>query len=189
MRIVSLCRKPEKTMHRLAEMHGAVVLGLEDEIHDFLGPLFMETVSNAAMGQFFTPDPLCQMMAELQLADAPAQLAAKGWLSISEPAGGTGGMLLACCRFLKAQGINYQRLVYFQLTDLDLDAFQGAYIQLSLVGAAARVIHGNTLSQERRQTAITPMLLLQPWLETRTRAGPGPERSAPPEPSDFPAAA
>lgn len=168
MRVVGLCRK-DGSMDRMAELFGLVVDGLEAEIHDFLGPIFMETVSNPAMGQFFTPDSLCQATAQLTLQGAGELLEQQPVISIDEPAVGTGGMVLACCNVLRKQGINYQNCVYFRCTDLDLDAFQGAYLQLSLVGAAALVIQGNTLSLEVRQQAITPMLLYRPWLAPTAR--------------------
>lgn len=169
MEVVKSCHHADVTMNRMAELFSLVVEALSEDIYDFLSPIFMETVSNARMGQFFTPDGLCQATAQMLLGDVEQLLAVKEVISIQEPAGGTGGMLLACCKIMRAQGINYQERVFFDYTDLDIKAWHGAYLQLALVGAAARLTYGNTLSLEIRDRAYTPMLILRPWVMTKSQ--------------------
>jgi len=176
---VARCRKADKTMSVTAQLLGVAIQALGDELADFIGPVFMETSASEHMGQFFTPHDVCYAMAECTLQDAPALLQAQSHITIDEPACGAGAMILACCQHLWRQGVNYQERCGFRLTDLDHEAYMAAYIQCSLAGIPALVVHGNTLTLEVRDQAVTPMMLLRPWLgresqgiERREKAGP-----------------
>lgn len=164
MQVVGRCQKPQKTMAILPKMLRIVTEALEHELRDFIGPVFMETSASERMGQFFTPDDVCFMMAMTQLHDAHALLETQSHIKIDEPACGAGAMILAACRYLKSIDVNFQTSCYFRLTDLDHDAFMAAYIQCSLAGIPAHVVHGNTLTLEIRTVAQTPMLMINPWL-------------------------
>ena len=164
MQVVHRCQKPKKSMAIMAKMLGLVTMALEERLADFIGPVFMETSASDRMGQFFTPDSVCYMMAQTTLAKAPAILERQSHITIDEPASGAGAMILACCRYLKSIGVNYQMHCGFRLTDLDHDAYMASYIQCSLAGVPARIIQGNTLTLELRDSARTPMLMMRPWL-------------------------
>lgn len=164
MQVVRRCQKPKQSMAIIAKMLGLVTVALEDSLADFIGPVFMETSASERMGQFFTPDSVCYMMAQTTLAEAPAILERQSHITIDEPASGAGAMILACCRYLKSIGVNYQMHCGFRLTDLDHDAYMASYIQCSLAGVPARIIQGNTLTLELRDSAKTPMLMMRPWL-------------------------
>jgi len=66
---------------------------------DILGHLYMEigdAVKHA--GQFFTPEPICRMMASMMMGDEDSirsHVADKGYVSVMDPCVGSGAMLLA----------------------------------------------------------------------------------------------
>lgn len=127
-----------------AAMFAITVLALEDEPQDFLGSVFMQSeLGSDRMGQFFTPYHLSALIAQMTVNDVDAS---KDLITMSEPACGSGGMVIAYCEALKARGINYQLNSYVVATDLSEVAARMAYIQLSLLGIPAHVVWGNTLS-------------------------------------------
>jgi type I restriction-modification system DNA methylase subunit len=96
------------------------------------------------------------MMAEMQLSDASEFIADKGFITLSEPACGAGGMVLAAADVLAAQGHDVGQVLFVDATDISNTAFQMAYIQISLRGIAAEIHRGNTLSLEMFEHARTP---------------------------------
>ncbi|MCK5808822.1 hypothetical protein KAH37_07560 [bacterium] len=56
---------------------------------------------------------------------------------------GSGTLLIAATQELRELDINYSERVLFEVVDVDETAFYMAYLQISLCGMAARVIHGN----------------------------------------------
>lgn len=131
------------------------VAALTDEPTDFLGEVFSELeLSNAATGQFFTPYSISSLCAQLTLNTE--ELAAGQIVTVQEPAIGSGGMVVALAMAIKDAGFNPQRLLEVVGVDVDTRAVHMAYIQLSLLGLKAKVLHGNTLTMEFHDTWITP---------------------------------
>jgi hypothetical protein len=125
-----------------------VVEGLQEEPCDFLGQAFMELdLGSHWHGQFFTPYHLSKMMAQMTLQEIPD----KGVITISEPACGSGGLLVACAEVLRDREIDPTFRMHAVATDVDSTCFNMAYIQLSLMGISAEVCLGNTLSCEVRR--------------------------------------
>lgn len=60
---------------------------------------------------------------------------------------GGGGLILAYLKILKDNNINYQKRVKIIAQDLDFRSVYMTYIQLSLVGARAKVVQGDTLTK------------------------------------------
>ena len=74
---------------------------------DFMGQVAGELGAlDAGLGQFFTPYEVSRLMAEMNLGDATAAVAAKGFLTLCEPAAGAGGMMLAAADTLDRQGVD-----------------------------------------------------------------------------------
>jgi type I restriction-modification system DNA methylase subunit len=145
----------------LPHLFGITTAALEVQMCDFLGDIFQELeLASKWHGQFFTPYPICKMMASMTLDTKP--FAEGGIVSISEPACGGGAMLIAACDHLRENDINYQRQLKITAVDVDLTACHMAYIQLSLLGCNAVVVHGNTLSVEGWGHFETPMCRLFP---------------------------
>ena len=113
---------------------GELVSAMERTQSDILGDLFEGAVSHGEHGQFFTPDEICRMMA--QITDDGAGD------SVHDPACGSGRTLLAAGR------INPDRL--FIGCDLDERCVKMTTINLALNGLRGRVVWGNSLSLEER---------------------------------------
>ena len=113
---------------------GALILAMEQSQSDILGDVFEGAVSFGEHGQFFTPEELCRMMA--QMTDDG------GGESVNDPACGSGRLLLAAAR------INPRRL--FVGCDVDERCVKMAAINLALNGLRGRVVLGNTLTLDER---------------------------------------
>lgn len=141
-----------------------VVDVLEKEPQDFLGTCFMQNdMGSEYKGQFFTPYHVSKFMAEITLGDVTSLVKAQGYVSISEPCSGAGGMIIACREVFIQQGCNPSTQMFVEAVDIDDLCFKMTYIQLSLLGIAARVIRGNTLSMEYFETLYTPVYFLNGW--------------------------
>lgn len=136
---------------RFPELLGIACDGIDQEI-DFFGPLSGELGAlNAGLGQFFTPWPLCKMSAEFIIdADIVARCVEKnGFITVDEPAAGSGGMSLAAAERIRDLGYDPGIHLWITATDISLTCVKMAFLQLSLRGVCADIIHGNTLSLER----------------------------------------
>ena len=60
-------------------------------------------------------------------------------------------MLLAACKYLDKTGINYQKELVITAQDLDWNGVYMTYVQLSLIGANATVVQGDTLCEPYRR--------------------------------------
>jgi hypothetical protein len=130
------------------ELFAHLVAMLEPEPRDMLGPLYMEMeVASRDQGQFFTPPEISEMMARIQGVD---KLLADGrpFITLSEPACGAGGMVLAVVKTLIGAGYNPAHALWVQGWDIDRLAALMAYVQLSLWNVPAEIVVGNTLSLE-----------------------------------------
>jgi type I restriction-modification system DNA methylase subunit len=149
--------------------------GLEAKTHDFLGSVYSAAcINNEWHGQFFTPWTLCQCMAKMAIHDAKPD--PKHRFTVGEPAVGGGAMLMAVAEELRRAGFS-PRHWYFVGTDIDRRCCQMAYIQLSLVGAAGIVRHGNSLSNEIWGTWLTPMGALFPHVWPKAKIIPLPNQA------------
>jgi type I restriction-modification system DNA methylase subunit len=68
-------------------------------------------------------------------------------LQISDPCCGAGGMLIAAASVMKKIGFDYQQNALFIAQDIDARCARMAFIQLSLLGAPAVIICGDSLVQ------------------------------------------
>jgi type I restriction-modification system DNA methylase subunit len=68
-----------------------LVIGLAQEMGDFLGSLFMELeLSSDNIGQFFTPFHLSELMAGQVAGDRLAELESEPYITLSAPTCGAG---------------------------------------------------------------------------------------------------
>ena len=145
----------------LAELTESAETGFKDS----LGELFMALeLSDNWKGQFFTPYHLSAVMARLTLGDEiDEKIKANGFIMVNDPATGAGCMVIAMAEAMKERGFNYQQAMHVTAQDVDSTAVHMAYIQLSLYGVPAVVIHGNTLSCETWGRWRTPMHVMGFW--------------------------
>jgi Type I restriction-modification system methyltransferase subunit len=149
---------------QMSHLLALVVQGLEVEHRDLLGNLYMQLdFGSQHIGQFFTPYDVSRMMAKMLMTDRCRELEQRGYIRLSEPACGAGGMAIAFAEAMLEQGLNPQRQLWVSCIDLDPVAAMMCYIQLSLLGIPAEVIIGNALSMQTTRTLYTPMYYLDYW--------------------------
>ncbi|MBP1848323.1 hypothetical protein J2046_006614 [Rhizobium petrolearium] len=143
-------RYDARTMSDFSKIMGEVVMALEEKPHDILGATFHALeLHNKARGQFFTPYPICQMMARMVAGspeDMRKSIERRGFLIAHEPAVGSGAMIIALAEAVLDAGFNYQQLLHVTAVDIDPRAVHMAYIQFSLLHIPATVIIGDTLA-------------------------------------------
>lgn len=145
----------------MSKLLALVVKGLEEEYQDFLGSVYMDLeLGNSATGQFFTPYCVSKMMAQMSV---PKDLKPGRVIKLHEPAAGSGGCIIAVADVIKDLGVNPQEKLFVSCIELDSTVALMCYIQLSLLGVAAEVMIGNSLSLNITKTFITPMFFVKDW--------------------------
>jgi len=153
-----------------------LVMALESESQkggpmDLLGKVFHGLeLHNKYHGQFFTPFHICEFMGHIALGDGGEAgtavddaLSSKGYVSVCEPCIGSGGMVLGFAKAMQQKKLNYCEKMVCYGCDIDIKCVHMAYLQLSLYGIPAVIIHGNSLSLEEWSTWYTPVYLIRGW--------------------------
>ena len=139
----------QQTMEIFKQCHSELVMLFENKIDDYLGKIFYELgMHNKMKGQFFTPLHLSKFMAETRVNELIKILEVKNIAKVIDAACGSGSLILGMLAVLKEKGINYQNRIFVYCSDLDENAIQMTYVQLTLVGAMARCENKNALSEE-----------------------------------------
>ena len=126
---------------------GILVNLFEKEIYDYLGEIYMKCeMGNSRTGQFFTPFYLSELTAKLSIDDIEKLKKTDDIITLNEPTCGGGGLILAYLKILKDNNINYQKRVKIVAQDLDFRSVYMTYVQLSLIGARAKVVQGDTIA-------------------------------------------
>jgi hypothetical protein len=153
-------------VHQVSEICGLfakLVLLLDTEPQDVLGQLYMTLeLGNTQAGQFFTPPEISELMARITYGDELQNLT-KPFITLSEPACGAGGMVLAFVKVMLSHGHDPFKRLWVQCQDVDRTAALMCYLQLSLWHVPAVVIVGNTLALEVREAFYTPAHYLGFW--------------------------
>lgn len=136
----------------------------EYEIKDVLGEIFETIGANSKVrSQFFTPMHIAEMMSETILAED--EIKNNKFISIKDPACGSGVLLLGVADYLNTNEIDYKNKIFVEAQDIDFTCFCMTYIQLSLYAIPGRVILGNSLLNERRKIFYTPEFFIGRWKE------------------------
>ncbi|HHH9441341.1 TPA: N-6 DNA methylase [Pseudomonas aeruginosa] len=170
-----LIRKYKPAHHGIfSTLLGELQLALEKAPCDILGQLFMELgASTAQTGQFFTPVSITDVLGGLALGNGNQvreMIEDKGFFTVSEPASGSGAMIISLALQLQELGINYQQHMHATLVDIDSRAVHMAYLQLSLLHIPAIVVHGNSLTLQEHSRWRTPAHVMG-LFETKLRRG------------------
>jgi type I restriction-modification system DNA methylase subunit len=140
----------ESEIETIVKIFAEITNALEaNPFQDFLGDLYMQLdMGSSALGQFFTPYTVSYAMAESSFDEknAKAELSQKGYISVLEPAVGGGANVIAFCEVLKNHDINYQTQCVIVCQELSKLTALMCYTALSLIGCAAVVKIGNSLS-------------------------------------------
>lgn len=152
LRIIKKYNKQEQNL--FPELTAYTVMALEENPEqDFLGSIFMElNLGNDTNGQFFTPYNVCDLMAKIAIGDnVIKEVNEKGYITIHDPCCGAGATLIAgiheARRQLEKEKLNYQNHILVVAQDIDETVALMCYIQRSLLGTAAYVKVGNTLTE------------------------------------------
>ena len=112
--------------------------------YDFLGDFYQINISVGKLGQFFTPIPLCDFMAQINIGsrgDMEAQV--QHGKRVLDPACGSGRFLLSAAKIIGRDN-------YFYASDIDINCAKMAVINLML----------NSMEGE---VAWMDALLMKPW--------------------------
>lgn len=120
-------------------MFAELVNAMDDDNRDILGDLFQGSITYGEAGQYFTPESVSRLMAELSV-DPDRRPADGQTLYINDPTCGTGRMLL------EASNINPQAELVGQ--DIDARCARITAVNLGLRSRYGYVVCGNTLSGE-----------------------------------------
>ncbi|GAA5501091.1 hypothetical protein Dxin01_00822 [Deinococcus xinjiangensis] len=142
-------------MDQLCRVFGEFMLlkGI-DPFTDLFGAIHMDRLSDWAkghLGEFYTPDSLGIMMAKMTIR--PPEIGRT--LKVCEPAGGSGGLILAAAQALEDLGVSRLHM-QVHYTDLSPFAVNMALVNLGLAGIPALIHHGNTLTGEVFKVYETP---------------------------------
>ncbi len=137
-------------MAAFSQMLAVTVEALDASRSDFLGHLYEElNATNKHFGQFFTPDSVSRLMAEMSIGKpVPGQI-----VTLADPAAGAGALLIEGAEHFIAAG-GRQGDILISADDLDGTACCIAYIQLSLLGYPAIV---------RRMDSLAVRVYEGPW--------------------------
>lgn len=128
-----------------------------DEPCDILGEIYHELqLNNEWNGQFFTPDNICRMMAMMVNPADDKSVKENEYVTINDPACGSGAMLIGSVWVMKQRGIDFQKKCLLVGQDIDIRCVWMAYIQLCLYEIPGIVIHANTLTMEEWSYWYTP---------------------------------
>lgn len=154
-----ICAKySESDISNLHALFGLMVCALEAKFHDFLGAIFMELeLGDDLNGQYFTPYHLQSLMAKLLMPDIDETIRREGFMTVSDPASGAAGMIVAYAEYLLESGYNPSEQMFGSCIDIDPIAADMAFIQLSLLGIPAEVVTGNTLTMQLNRVRYTPV--------------------------------
>jgi len=159
----------EEDLKGIAELLAMLIELLEVEPTDVLGGLYMELgLGNDKNGQFFTPDCVSLLCAKINFQGAFDRLENKPFITLSEPACGAGGMILAFVKTMIEQKHSPHEKLFVQAIDICRLTSLMCYLQLSLWNVPAQVIVGNALSNEIREVFYTPAYYMFGW-DTKLR--------------------
>ncbi len=113
---------------------------MTESSNDVLGDMFEGGISRGQAGQFLTPEPLCELMATMNLPTEPTDL--DGRKTVADQCCGSGRMLLAAAEI--------QPNWHFIGQDIDLRCVRMTAINLALRNHYGHVIWGDTLKVENR---------------------------------------
>lgn len=157
-----ICAKySDSDIRNLHELFWLMICALEAKFHDFLGAIFMELeLGDDRNGQYFTPYQVQSLLARLvkpEIPDPGNVITREGFVTVSDPASGSAGMIIAYAENLLEAGYNPSEQMYAHCVDIDPIAADMSFIQLSLLGIPAQVVTGNSLTLECSRVRCTPV--------------------------------
>lgn len=151
----------KENMHHFAKCFAILVELLEKDYQDYLGQISGElSTLDGTKGQCFTPLYMAEFIAKTTLSNNSTEKILKNpnrYLKVLEPSAGTGVFLVAIARTMMESKSNFQEKLWVVAWELDQSIFYGLYMQASIMGFSASIIHGNTLLEEKYKEWVTPI--------------------------------
>jgi type I restriction-modification system DNA methylase subunit len=122
-----------KKVNELVELV-KMVGDLSEGFRDPLGELYMQAISNGHNGQYFTPEPICDMMAAISVGNPIDEQ------TVADCACGSGRMLLSAAK------INRHHKLYG--ADLDIICCKMALLNMLLNSLEGEIAHMNSLTND-----------------------------------------
>ena len=151
LRTIKRYNKQEQPL--FSELAAYMVVALEEnQEQDFLGSIYTELGLNSKEHeQIFTPYHVCELMAEITMEDIVEKVKKDGYITLNDPCCGAGATLIAgihaARKRLEKANLNYQNHILVAAQDIDMVVALMCYIQLSLLGVAAYIKVGNSLTE------------------------------------------
>ena len=132
-----------------------LVKALEENRESFLGPVLEEIgAANTRNGQFLTPASIANVSGRIcagGIDHKPGEI-----VTVSDPACGCGVLLISQAEEMLKAGIP-QRDIFLVGGDIDLRGCDSTFVELTLLGYAARIDHQNALTmQDISRPRFTP---------------------------------
>lgn len=152
-------RYDSKDVQTFPELCAWLTMAFEsDPFDDYLGRIYMEIFGgNKGLGQCFTPIDVCEACAGMAVKPKDGEVQ-----TLADECSGGGAMLIAACGAYHKAKVDYQRWLKITAGDLDKLCVHMTYIQLSMIGARAKVYHRDTLTRQCFDVFVTPMEILWP---------------------------
>lgn len=171
-RYLQIIKKYDKSIQQLiADIFAKIFVLLTQQINpcigfnDYLGELYMKSnTSNSKVGQFFTPYCVSRLCAEMTIDEnvVKEHIEQDKILTLSEPACGSGGMIIAAADVLYYNHhFNIARNLLVECSDIDSRCVHMSYLQLGLAGIPAVIFRRNTLTLETWERWETPAYIMQ----------------------------
>lgn len=151
LRTIKKYNKQEQPL--FSELAAYTVVALEEnQEQDFLGSIYTELGFNSKEHeQIFTPYHVCELMAEITMEDVVEKVKKDRYITLNDPCCGAGATLIAgihaARKRLEKANLNYQNHILVAAQDIDMVVALMCYIQLSLLGVAAYIKVGNSLTE------------------------------------------
>ncbi len=134
---------------------GILVQALEEKRESFLGPVLEEIgAANTRNGQFLTPASIANVCGRIcagGIDHKPGEV-----VKVSDPACGCGVLLISQGEEMLKAGIP-QRDIFLVGGDIDLRGCDSTFVELTLLGYAARIDHQNAMTmQDISRPRFTP---------------------------------
>ena len=169
--LATINKYDEDMRKTISEIFANIYLLLQSQIengfNDHLGELYMRSETQSAKaGQFFTPYSVSKMCAEVSIDETIVKdsIERDRVLTLSEPACGAGGMIIAAVDVLHNKyNFNYSRNLLVECSDIDERCVHMTYLQLACTGVPAIIYQRDTLTMKTWQRWETPAYIMQ-WL-------------------------
>lgn len=131
--------KKQDVAEHFANALGALMLHMRDTNEETLGELYMEFCANERMGQFFTPMPICKLMARMTAYDGIPE---GRTFRVSEPCAGSGRMIVALAQEMLSEQADR---CFFFAQELDHTCCMMTALNMMFFNLQGMIVWGNAL--------------------------------------------